>query len=184
MIGKVFKAYDVRAVYPKPLNEKIAWQVGHASAAYLLQEAGASGRLDPMARSIVVGRDMRKSSPDLRDALVQGIRDAGARVIDVGMVDTAFVYFAINHLDAAGGVQVTASHNPAKYNGFKISGLNARPVGTGSGLDEVKRLAAIADRQRVKPEGGGLESRDLWAAYRAFRSASRPPATSRTSLTR
>lgn len=168
MIGKVFKAYDVRAVYPKPLNEKIAWQVGHASAAYLLQEAGASGRLDPMARSIVVGRDMRKSSPDLRDALVQGIRDAGARVIDVGMVDTAFVYFAINHLDAAGGVQVTASHNPAKYNGFKISGLNARPVGTGSGLEEVKRLAAIADRQRVKPEGGGLESRDLWAAYRAF----------------
>mgnify|MGYP002628521787 CR=1 FL=1 len=168
MIGKVFKAYDVRAVYPRPLNEKIAWQVGHASASYLMAEARTLGRLDPMARTIVVGRDMRTSSPDLRDALVQGMRDAGARAIDVGMVDTSFVYFAINYLDSAGGVQVTASHNPAKYNGFKISGLNARPVGTGSGLEEVKRLAAIADRQRVQPAGGGLETRDLWAEYRSF----------------
>ena len=168
MIGKVFKAYDVRAVYPRPLNEKIAWQIGHATASYLMGEAAKSGRLDPMARTIVVGRDMRNSSPDLRDALVQGIRDAGARVIDVGMVDTSFVYFAINHLDSAGGVQVTASHNAAKYNGFKISGLRARPVGTGSGLEEVKRLAAIADRQRVQPAGGGLESRDLWTEYRTF----------------
>ena len=168
MIGKVFKAYDVRAVYPRPLNEKIAWQVGHASASYLMSEAARAGRLDPMGRTIVVGRDMRTSSPDLRDALVQGMRDAGARVIDLGMVDTSFVYFAINHLDTAGGVQVTASHNAAKYNGFKISGLHARPVGTGSGLEEVKRLAAIADRQRVQPAGGGLESRDLWEEYRDF----------------
>ena len=168
MIGKVFKAYDVRAVYPRPLNEKIAWQVGYASATHLLTSAADVGRLDPMGRSIVVGRDMRASSAALRDALVEGLRDAGARVIDVGMVDTPMVYFAINHLDAAGGVQVTASHNAAKYNGFKISGRDARPIGTGTGLEEIKRLAAMADRQRVTPAGGGREDRDLWNAYRDF----------------
>ncbi len=168
MIGKVFKAYDVRAVYPRPLNEKIAWQVGHAAATHLLASAAAIGRLDPMGRTVVVGRDMRSSSSSLRDALVEGLRDGGARVVDVGLVDTPMVYFAINHLDAAGGVQVTASHNAAKYNGFKISGRDARPIGTGSGLEEIKRLAAMADRQRVQPAGGGREDRDLWAPYRDF----------------
>lgn len=168
MIGKVFKAYDVRAVYPRPLNEKIAWQVGYAAATHLLASAAEVGRLDPMGRTIVVGRDMRSSSVTLRDALVEGLRDAGARVVDVGLVDTPMVYFAINHLDAAGGIQVTASHNAAKYNGFKISGRDARPIGTGSGLEEVKRLAAMADRQRVRPAGGGREDRDLWNVYRDF----------------
>ncbi|MCP4013472.1 MAG: phosphomannomutase/phosphoglucomutase [Phycisphaeraceae bacterium] len=168
MIGKVFKAYDVRAIYPRPLNEKIAWQVGHAAARYLLDSAAEAGRLDPMGRTIVVGRDMRSSSVSLRDALVEGLRDAGARVVDVGLVDTPMVYFAINHLDAAGGIQVTASHNAAKYNGFKISGRDARPIGTGTGLEEIKRLAAMADRQRIQPAGGGLEDRDLWSAYRDF----------------
>ncbi|MCP4836157.1 MAG: phosphomannomutase/phosphoglucomutase, partial [Phycisphaera sp.] len=168
MIGKVFKAYDVRAIYPRPLNEKIAWQVGHAAARYLLDSAAEAGRLDPMGRTVIVGRDMRSSSGALRDALVEGLRDAGARVIDVGLVDTPMVYFAINHLDAAGGIQVTASHNAAKYNGFKISGRDARPIGTGSGLEEIKRLAAMADRQRTQPAGGGLEDRDLWPAYREF----------------
>ena len=168
MIGKVFKAYDVRAIYPRPLNEKISWQIGHAAATYLLASAAEVGRLDPMGRTIIVGRDMRTSSVSLRDALVEGLRDAGARAVDVGLVDTPMVYFAINHLDAAGGIQVTASHNAAKYNGFKISGRDARPIGTGSGLEEIKRLAAIADRQRIQPAGGGREDRDLWAAYRDF----------------
>ena len=133
MLGKVFKAYDVRAVYPRPLNEKAAWQIGYATADYLLDQAREANRLDPMARHIVVGQDMRTSSPSLAAALIEGIHSAGAHVIDVGAVDTPMVYFAINHLDAAGGVQVTASHNPAKYNGFKISGLSARPIGEGSG---------------------------------------------------
>lgn len=120
MLAKVFKAYDIRAIYPKPLDEGIAWQVGFATAQYLLGEAAAAGLLDPMSRTICVGRDMRKSSPSLAKELKQGMRDAGADVIDLGLVDTPFVSFAINHLGCAGGVQVTASHNPANYNGFKI----------------------------------------------------------------
>lgn len=168
MIGKVFKAYDVRATYPRPLNEKVAWQVGHGTAIHLLAEAKAAGRLDPMGRAVVVGRDMRTSSPALSASLIDGLRDGGARVIDIGLVDTPAVYFAINRFDAAGGVQVTASHNPATYNGFKISGLGARPIGTGPGLDDIKRLAAMADRTRTASVDSAIESRDPWPDYRAF----------------
>jgi phosphomannomutase len=165
MLGKVFKAYDVRATYPKPLNEKLAWQIGYGAARYLTELATDAGFDDPMMRHIVVGRDMRQSSPALCEALCQGIRDFGAHVIDVGLVDTPFVYFAINFLGCCGGIQTTASHNPANYNGFKISKIQAKPVGMSSGLDEIRRYAALADRDKVQPAGGRLEERDLWAAY-------------------
>ncbi len=166
MLGKVFKAYDVRATYPKPLNEKLAWQIGYATAEYLVGYAASQGHDDPMMRHIVVGRDMRTSSPSLAEALTQGIRDFGASVIDIGLVDTPMTYFAINHLGCAGGVMVTASHNPSNYNGFKISKLRAKPVGSESGLDEIKRLAALVEREKLVPRGGRSEARDLWKAYR------------------
>jgi phosphomannomutase len=170
MLAKVFKAYDIRATYPKPLDEGIAWQVGYATAQYLLKDAADSGAIDPMSRTICVGRDMRKSSPSLAKELKQGMRDAGASVIDLGLVDTPFVYFAINHLGCAGGVQVTASHNPANYNGFKISKRHAKPVGQDTGLAEIQRLAAMVEREKAKlpagQRGGHEESRDLWSAYR------------------
>jgi phosphomannomutase len=167
MLGKVFKAYDVRATYPRPLNEKLAWQIGFGAAEHLLSEAVAAGRHDPMARHLVVGRDMRCSSPSLSAALCTGIRAAGGNVLDIGEVDTPCVYFAINHFDAAGGIQVTASHNPASYNGFKISGLAARPIGEGSGLEHIRRLAAIARPEKATGEGHE-ETRDVWSAYRTW----------------
>ncbi len=174
MLANVFKAYDVRAIYPKPLSEHFAWQIGYATAQFLLKEASDAGAIDPMSRHIVVGRDMRKSSPSLCASLTAGMRAAGADVIDVGLVDTPFVYFAINHLGCAGGVQVTASHNPAHYNGFKISRRLAKPIGKDSGLLEIQRLASLVERERIERDAvktgarvGRLESRDLWEAYRA-----------------
>ena len=167
MLGKVFKAYDIRGVYPDPLDEAKAWSIGYGSAVYLLREAESAGERTPMMRHIVVGHDMRKSSPSLRDALCQGIIDGGGSVIDVGMVDTPFVYFAVNHLDCAGGVQVTASHNPPQYNGFKVSKRKAKPVGESTGLSDIRKEAATVD-DRIKGSGTGhVETRDLWAAYRA-----------------
>ena len=166
MLGKVFKAYDIRAPYPKPLNEKLAWQIGNAVGKYLTNLATEAGHDDPMMRHIVVGRDMRTSSPSLADALKQGIRDFGAHVIDVGKVDTPFVSFAINHLGCAGGVEVTASHNPANYNGFKISRMQAKPVGMTTGLEQIRRFAALVDREKHVPHNGREEPRDLWDAYR------------------
>lgn len=166
MLGKVFKAYDVRAVHPKPLSPKLAWQIGYGTARFLIERAAEAGHDDPMMRHIVVGYDMRKSSPELVTALKTGIRDFGASVIDVGLVDTPFISFAINYLGCCGGVQTTASHNPAQYNGFKISQIQAKPVGMTTGLDEIRRFAAMSDRQKVQPAGGREVSRDLWDAYR------------------
>ena len=129
MLGKVFKAYDIRAATPKPLNEKLAWQIGYGLAQYLTEQAAKAGFDDPMMRHVVVGRDMRQSSPALVAALQNGIKDFGASVIDVGLVDTSLIYFAVNFLGCCGGVMTTASHNPASDNGFKISGIEARPIG-------------------------------------------------------
>ncbi|MBL0926461.1 MAG: phosphomannomutase/phosphoglucomutase [Phycisphaerales bacterium] len=166
MLGKVFKAYDIRATYPDPLNEAMAWQIGYGCGKFLLADAVAAGDTTPMMKHIVVGHDMRKHSPSLRDALCRGIMDAGANVIDVGKVDTPFVYFAINHLDCAGGVQVTASHNPPQYNGFKVSKRKAKPVGEATGLAEIRKIAAMVESTEKNKGSGKLEKRDLWDAYR------------------
>lgn len=165
MLGRVFKAYDVRGTYPDLLNEQMAWQIGFGVSKFLLQEAKAAGDTGPMMQNIVVGRDMRTSSPSLTQSLTKGINDHGGNVIDVGMVDTSFIYFAVNHLDCAGGVMVTASHNPPQYNGFKVSKRKAKPVGESTGLAEVRKHAAMVDKQTLQPAGGRSETRDLWAAY-------------------
>jgi phosphomannomutase len=165
MIEKIFKAYDVRAVYPSPLNEEAAWKVGHATAQYFKRSRANATDKTRLENTIVVGRDMRPSSPELSKALIDGIRSVGVDVIDVGMVDTSFIYFAINHLDCVGGIQCTASHNPIQYNGFKISGPKAKPIGSASGLDDIKRIAA---QLRVGHTGlqGKYETQDLWTEYR------------------
>jgi phosphomannomutase len=116
--------------------------------------------------TVVVGRDMRPHSPALAEALSDGIRSVGLNVIDVGMIDTSFMYFAINHLDAVAGIQTTASHNPAQYNGFKISGPKAKPIGSATGLDDIKRIATTLTQRAGTGVTGKYEQRDLWPAYR------------------
>ncbi|MGQ0627281.1 MAG: phosphomannomutase/phosphoglucomutase [Phycisphaerales bacterium] len=167
MLGKVFKAYDVRGTYPDPLNESMARQIGYGCSRFLLAEAAAAGEGSPMMKNVVVGRDMRKSSPSLTEAVIRGITDQGGHVLDVGMVDTSFIYFAINHLDCAGGVMCTASHNPPQYNGFKVSKRRAKPVGEATGLADIRKYAATVDFvNNFQSAGGRSEKRDLWDAYR------------------
>jgi phosphomannomutase len=168
MIDKVFKAYDVRATYPNPLNEEVAWKIGHATGQYLKrsrEKFGAEQRVK-MEDTVVVGRDMRPSSPDLCRQLAEGLISTGMNVIDVGMVDTSFIYFAVNYFDCVGGIQTTASHNPIQYNGFKISGPHAKPIGSASGLDDIKRIATTL---RVGQTGmkAKYEQRDIWPEYKA-----------------
>ena len=168
MIDRIFKAYDVRATYPSPLNEEMAWKVGHATAQFLKRSRQNTAAENRVARedTMVVGRDMRPSSPDLARALIDGLRSVGMNVVDIGMCDTSMIYFAINHIDAVGGIMTTASHNPIQYNGFKISGPKAKPIGAASGLDDIKRIATTL---RVGQTGlqGKLEQADMWDAYRA-----------------
>ena len=169
-LDKVFKAYDVRGVYPSPLNEEVARRIGAGAGQFLLSHrpgahgaAGAAGDR-PVPGQIVVGRDMRLSSPALLAALVDGLTTAGADCIDIGMIDTPQIYFAINYLNACGGVQTTASHNPAQYNGFKISGERARPVGEETGLREIKTLAAQTPAAATAK--GAVERQSVAAAYK------------------
>lgn len=117
-----FKAYDIRGRVPSELNEDIAGRIGVALAA----------QLGPGA--VVLGRDVRLSSPALQQALSAGLRSAGREVIDIGQCGTEEVYFQTDHLGAAGGVMVTASHNPMDYNGMKLVRENARPISADTGL--------------------------------------------------
>ncbi|MBX3409226.1 MAG: phosphomannomutase/phosphoglucomutase [Phycisphaeraceae bacterium] len=165
MLGRIFKAYDIRGTYPDLLNDTMAWQIGFGASKFLLADAEAAGESTPMMKNIVVGRDMRESSPTLSRQLIQGINDQSGNVIDLGMVDTSMIYFAINHLDCAGGVMVTASHNPPNYNGFKISKRKAKPVGESTGLSEIRKHAAMVDKSSMVRQPGRVEERDLWPAY-------------------
>lgn len=162
MLSQIFKAYDVRAIYPDKLNEEAAWKVGCATGQYISKLARTGMRAD----TLLVSRDMRPHSPSLASALIEGLRASGFQVIDLGMCDTSFMYFAINHLGAAGGIQTTASHNPVQYNGFKISGPEARPIGATTGLKEIQALAEKLGPRGSLPPKGSLSSLDLWDAYR------------------
>jgi phosphomannomutase len=149
----VFKAYDVRGIYPSELDEEGAYAI---SQAYVLQ-------FEP--QRIAVGRDMRLSGPTMAKAVIEGAADAGADVVDIGMVGTEMVYFAVGDLDLDGGVMVTASHNPKEYTGMKIVRRGALPVGGDSGLLEVRdRALAVTDLRSVTARGAVSEE-DIWPAY-------------------
>ena len=168
MLSAVFKAYDVRGIYPEPLGEDDAWRIGCAAGCFLKEQA--SGMEVALAETVVVSRDMRPSSESLCGAMIEGLLASGMDVIDLGMCDTSMIYFAVNHLSAAGGIQTTASHNPIEYNGFKISGPEARPVGADTGLEDIRAAAESLPLGRGGPGSGPLsgkvETLDLWHAYR------------------
>jgi len=161
----IFKAYDIRGVYPDQLKEEDAWKIGCATARFLRSLLRGYERGQAASQSLCVGRDMRTHSEALAKALIDGMNSTGANVIDIGMIDTPQMYFAINHLGTCGGVQVTASHNPAKYNGFKISGLDAKPIGGDTGLKDIEHIAMALLHTKGKATGS-VESRDLTDEYK------------------
>lgn len=165
MDPSIFKAYDIRGKYPSQLDEDAAWKIGHATAQFLRSMLRGYERGQANAQSVCVGCDMRSHSPSLVKALIQGMNASGANVIDIGMIDTPQMYFAINHLGTCGGVQVTASHNPANYNGFKISGLEAKPISADTGLKDIKHIATSL----LHTKGiinGSVEKYDLASEYK------------------
>ncbi len=165
MDPSIFKAYDIRGLYPDQLDETAAWKIGHATAQFLRSMLRGYQRGLANAQSLCVGRDMRTHSGSLSASLIEGMNAAGANVIDVGMIDTPQMYFAINHLGTCGGVQVTASHNPARYNGFKISGQQAKPVGADTGLKDIKHIATALLHTLGRTDGA-VERCDLTEEYK------------------
>ena len=165
MNPEIFKAYDIRGLYREQITEEDAWKIGCATAQFLRSLLSGYKRGQANAQSLCVGRDMRTHSEPLAAALMEGINSTGANVIDIGMIDTPQMYFAINHLGTCGGVQVTASHNPAKYNGFKISGLDAKPVGADTGLKDIKHIA-MALLHTKGTANGSVKKRNLTGDYK------------------
>ena len=165
MDPSIFKAYDIRGLYPEQLDEEGAWKIGLAAAKFLRSLLRGYERGQANAQSLCVSRDMRTHSPPLAKALIEGMNASGANVIDIGLIDTPQMYFAINHLGTCGGVQVTASHNGPEYNGFKISGLGAKPIGEDTGLKDIKHIATALLHTKAKLTGS-VEKYDLTEEYK------------------
>ncbi|MHC4641839.1 MAG: phosphomannomutase/phosphoglucomutase [Planctomycetota bacterium] len=161
----IFKAYDIRGIYPDQLNEEAAWKIGYATARFLRSLLSGYQRGQRNAQSLCVGRDMRTHSENVAQALIEGMNATGTNVIDIGMIDTPQMYFAINYMGTCGGVQVTASHNPPQYNGFKISGIAAKPIGADTGLKDIEHIATALPHTKAKG-GGSVEQYDLTEEYK------------------
>jgi phosphomannomutase len=146
-LDTIFKAYDVRGVYPDEIDEDVARRVGNAFAVF-------TG-----AERLVVARDMRPSSEPLSAAFIEGATLAGASVVAAGLASTDMIYFAAGRLDAPGAM-FTASHNPAQYNGIKLCRAGAAPVGQDTGLDEIKAAVAEGRLERAATPGT-VTQRDL-----------------------
>ncbi|MFN8015366.1 MAG: phosphomannomutase/phosphoglucomutase [Acidimicrobiia bacterium] len=152
-LDSVFKAYDVRGLYPGQWDGELARLIGNAFVRYL------------NAESIVVGHDMRTSSPSLASAFIEGATLAGADVINIGLASTDMLYFASGHLQMAGAM-ITASHNPAEYNGLKMCRASAAPIGQDSGLAQIKAAVKSGLLERAE-EMGEVQTKDLLDDFRA-----------------
>lgn len=153
-IGSLFKAYDVRGVVPTELTPDIAYRIGRAMVTYL------------DCAQVAVGRDMRLSGPALSAALIDGIRDQGADVVDLGLVSTDALYFAVGKFGFPAGVMITASHNPAQYNGFKICREEAIALSFEQGISQIRDLVIANDfTDPADGKRGDLTRRDILDAY-------------------
>lgn len=148
----IFKSYDVRGIYPTEINEELVYAIGRAYVQYL------------DAKTVVIGRDIRESSPQLFASLINGIMDQGADIIDIGEVSTPMVYFASHLLGTDGAIVLTASHNPKEYNGLKFCRENAIPIGLSSGLAQIRDI--VLEGNFNEPSGKGtLKTEDISQKY-------------------
>jgi phosphomannomutase len=148
----IFKAYDIRGLYPEELDEGLARRIGNAFARFL------------GAKRLVVGRDMRTHSPAVARGVIDGIRDAGCDVVDAGLCSTPMAYYAIATQDCDGGLNVTASHNPGQYTGMKLCREAAKPISSETGIREIERLVAEPYPAPAAARGG-VRAVDLLTAY-------------------
>src|SRR6478672_2833260 len=152
-LDAVFKAYDVRGVVPDQVDERLAHAIGRAFVPAV------------DARTVVIGHDMRPSSPGMAGAFAAGASEAGADVVMIGLASTDQLYFASGHLGHPGAM-FTASHNPAQYNGIKMCRTGAQPIGLDTGLADIRDLAVSGERRRAA-RPGAIMQRDVLEAYAA-----------------
>ncbi len=152
-VGNLFKAYDIRGLVPQEMDTDVAYRIGRALVAFLDVD------------TVVVGRDMRISGPKLQAELMRGITEQGANVVDIGLVSTDTLYFAVGKYEYPAGVMITASHNPAGYNGFKICREEARALSLESGIGDIRDMVVSGEFGEPRGETGTITERDVTEAY-------------------
>ncbi|MAH33032.1 phosphomannomutase/phosphoglucomutase [archaeon] len=151
MLSTIFKAYDVRGIYPTEINDETTYKIGKAFVSFL------------KCKEVIVGYDMRISSPKLSKAFINGVNDSGADAIDIGMVSTDALYFASGFLKRP-GVMLTASHNPKEYNGIKFCKENAVPINEDTGLNEIKTIIE-KNNYKSSDKKGKITKKDIMEDY-------------------
>jgi phosphomannomutase len=151
----IFKAYDIRGVYPESLNEGVAREIGRAFVNYL----GLTGS------RVLVARDMRLSGEALGEAFIAGVTGAGADVLDLGLISTDALYFAVGHLEEPGGAMITASHNPKEYNGFKLCREDAIALSGEQGIGQIRDLIVSGKLPETAVYVGSVEESDIAEDY-------------------
>ncbi len=149
----IFKAYDIRGIYPTQLNEELAYKIGQGFVDYAKPE-----------KEVVVGMDVRLHSESLKKSLIKGIIDTGVDVVDVGLMSTDMLYFAVGNYKFAGGVQSTASHNPPEWHGFKMVDKGPTPTTIEHGIGQIKNHV-ISGKKISSNNKGSIKQKNIWEDY-------------------
>ncbi len=149
----IFKAYDIRGTYPDQLDEDGVYKIGYAFVKHL------------KVKQVAVAYDMRTMNPKLKPSLYQGIADAGASIVDLGLIGTEMMYFAVGHFNYESGIMLTASHNPPQYCGMKMVSKGAYPIGIETGLKEISEIALALESQTTHVEPS-ITTQEVFSAYR------------------
>lgn len=153
---EIFRAYDIRGIYEKDLDEEIAEIIGKAFGTFIGEN-----------KKIVIGRDVRISSEKLEKSIIKGLLETGCQVIPIGLIHTPLLYFAIIHYSLNGGIMITASHNPPEWNGFKLCGERAIALGQGMGMEEIKSIA-YSQKFNISNKGKIIEKKGIIEEYEKF----------------
>ncbi len=149
----IFKAYDIRGIYPDNLDNDIAYKIGQAYVAYVKPEG-----------EIMVGHDVRVHSEELKKSLIEGLTDAGINVVDVGLISTDMLYFTVGHYNLAGGITVTASHNPPEWHGMKMIREKVIPLNGEAGVYQIRDLVAQGHTYKAENKGT-VRTMDIYDDY-------------------
>ncbi|MCX6785087.1 MAG: phosphomannomutase/phosphoglucomutase [Candidatus Komeilibacteria bacterium] len=150
----IFKAYDIRGIYPTDINEEDVYKIGRAYAQFLSQENSDK------ELTVVVAQDMRLSSPALTNQLIKALTDGGLNIIDIGLASTPTFYLAVGYFKVDGGIQVSASHNPKEYNGLKMVRARGVPISGATGIEEIKKLA-LANQFTLATTKGRVSKKEM-----------------------
>lgn len=149
----IFKAYDIRGIYPKQINADLVYKIVQAYVKLV----------NP--KRVVAGCDMRLSGPEFKEAIIRGLADAGVDVVDIGLTSTDQMYFAVVHLNADGGLQATASHNPKEWGGLKMVRAKSAPISGDSGIYEIRDMVVSGQWKVESKKLGNVEKQEIYDDY-------------------